>query len=180
MLSLFEYNVIVIQLKSMKLLLFASLILILGSCRQQAGNEPQLQKRLDSLGSAINNMYKPGLGEFMSNIQVHHEKLWFAGRNKNWELADFEINEIKESLDDIKKFCKDRPETKSIEMIDQPLQNVSNTIQQRDGSGFKNSYITFTTTCNNCHKETHHGFNVITIPSTPPFSNQEFKTSIKK
>jgi len=49
--------------------------------------------------------YKPGFGEFMGGIQVHHEKLWFAGTNQNWKLAGFEIHEIKESMDDIRKYC---------------------------------------------------------------------------
>ena len=35
----------------------------------------------------------PGFEEFMSNIQAHHAKLWFAGQNHNWKLADFEIHE---------------------------------------------------------------------------------------
>ena len=39
----------------------------------------------------------------MSGIQVHHEKLWFAGTAKNWRLADFEIHEIMEAVDDIAK-----------------------------------------------------------------------------
>lgn len=159
----------------MKQLLLVLMIIGLGSCRQQARKEPRLQKRVDSLEAAIHNSYKPGLGKFMSNIQVHHEKLWFAGINANWKLADFEINEIKENLDDIRKYCTDRPETKSLAMIDQPLQDVGNAIQQKDEAEFKNHYVILTTTCNSCHRETQHGFNVITIPSTPPFSNQTFK-----
>ena len=48
--------------------------------------------------------YTPGLGEFMSGIQVHHEKLWFAGKAGNWQLADFETGEIRETIDDIQKY----------------------------------------------------------------------------
>ncbi|MBS1636979.1 MAG: hypothetical protein JST26_13765 [Bacteroidetes bacterium] len=42
---------------------------------------------------------------------------------------------------------------------------------------FKNHFETLTNTCNNCHRATSHGFNVIKIPNSPPFSNQEFKVS---
>ncbi|WP_092723967.1 hypothetical protein [Hydrobacter penzbergensis] len=122
----------------------------------------------------INKTYKPGFGEFMSGIQVHHNKLWFAGVNQNWKLADFEINEIKESMDNIKMYCTDRPETKFIGMIDSSLQSVSNAIQQKNSLQFKNSFHILTTTCNTCHQATGHAFNVITIPSAPPFSNQDF------
>ena len=145
------------------------------SCNRQKDNTQILQKRIDSLESKLNDTYKPGFGEFMSSIQVHHNKLWFAGINQNWKLADFEINEIKESLSDIKKYCIDRPETNSIGMIEQPLQNISNAIQQNNISEFKNSYTILTTTCNSCHQATQHEFNVITIPTEPPYSNQSFK-----
>src|SRR6201989_3281942 len=44
--------------------------------------------------------YKPGLGEFMTATQLRHAKLWFAGKNSNWDLAAYEIDEIKEGLED--------------------------------------------------------------------------------
>ncbi|HET8574231.1 MAG TPA: hypothetical protein VFL76_10205 [Edaphocola sp.] len=160
----------------MKQIVFVLLITTLFACNnQQADKEQRLQFEIDSLQSKLNNGYKPGFGEFMSGIQVHHEKLWFAGINQNWALANFEINEIKESLDDIKKYCTDRPEAKSIDMIDGPLENVSNAIRKKNEADFKSNYIILTNTCNSCHQATQHGFNVITIPTTPPFSNQIFK-----
>jgi len=147
----------------------------LAACSQQGNNSQQLQAQIDSLQHKLDNTYKPGFGEFMSSVQGHHNKLWFAGTNNNWKLADFEINEIKESLDDIKTYCTDRTETNSIGMIDQPLQNVSNAIQQKNSTDFKNSYMILTSTCNSCHQATQHEFNVITVPTTPAYSNQSFK-----
>jgi hypothetical protein len=47
--------------------------------------------------------YAPGLGEFMTAMQLRHAKLWFAGRAKNWDLAGYEIDEIKEGLEDAAK-----------------------------------------------------------------------------
>jgi hypothetical protein len=158
-----------------KQILIIAIIPVLFACNRSKDNENILQSRIDSLELRLAETYKPGLGEFMSSIQVHHSKLWFAGQNQNWELADFEINEIKESLDAIKKYCRDRPETNAIEMIDPPIDSISNAIQQKDAALFKNSFVLLTATCNNCHKATSHGFNVIKIPDNPPFSNQVFK-----
>ncbi len=152
---------------------------ILCACNNQQQTIQSLQLQIDSLQKHIHNSYKPGFGEFMSSIQVHHEKLWFAGINQNWKLADFEITEIKESLEDIQIYCTDRPETKSISMIDSPLDSINHAIEQKDLPSFKNSFITLTNTCNNCHRATEHGFNIIRIPTTPPFSNQEFSPSEK-
>jgi len=153
--------------------IFLSTLII--ACDDQQQTVKQFQSRIDSLQQQIDKSYKPGFGEFMSSIQVHHEKLWFAGINQNWKLADFEIGEIKESLEDIQTYCTDRPERKSLTMIDRPLDSISYAIQQKDEALFKKSFITLTNTCNNCHRTTEHEFNVIKIPDTPPFSNQEFK-----
>ena len=41
----------------------------------------------------------PGVGEVMFGVQVHFAKLYFAGEARNWKLAEFEMDEIKENLD---------------------------------------------------------------------------------
>ena len=150
------------------------LSLLVFSCRNNSNNSQQLQAQIDSLQKKLSETYNPGLGEFMSGIQVHHAKLWFAGQNENWKLADFELHEILEALDDIKSFNTDRPEIKSLKMIYAPLDSLNKSVQEKNLSSFKSNFALLTTTCNNCHRDTDHGFNVIKIPGTPPFSNQEF------
>jgi hypothetical protein len=147
------------------------------ACNRQVENTKVLQNQIDSLQSKLDNTYKPGFGEFMSSIQIHHNRLWFAGQNQNWKLADFEINEIKESIADIKEFCKDRTETKFIGMIEPAMDSLSNAIQQKNPARFKNSFEVLTTNCNACHQATNHEYNVIKIPDVPPFSNQVFKVN---
>jgi len=172
----------------MKHAILILLAIILFACNREEPAEKQnsqsqrdsLQSQSDSLESQLKNSYAPGFGEFMSGIQVHHEKLWFAGINQNWKLADFEIHEIEESLDDIKKYCTDRPESKSIDMINAPLDSVSKAIVSKNETEFKSGYLILTNTCNSCHQATNHEFNVITIPTMPPFSNQVFKLKNEK
>ena len=150
-------------------------MLVLSACSQQSGDTQKLQEKVDSLQAKLNDAYKPGLGEFMTDIQLHHAKLWFAGTNKNWEMADFEMHEIGEALDDIKKYCTDRPEVKSIGVIDPALKSINEAIRQKDLQAFKKGFIELTTNCNNCHKSNQHGFNAITIPTASPVVNQDFK-----
>lgn len=159
----------------MKYFLCAVAVVLISACNEQNNQSQILQNQIDSLRSKLAETYKPGFGEFMSSIQVHHNKLWFAGKNQNWKLAAFEIDEIKESLGDIKEYCTDRLETKAIGMIDEPLQKVSHSIQQKNITEFESSYTALTSTCNSCHQATQHEFNVIIVPTTPPFSNQNFK-----
>ena len=151
-------------------------IIILTSCNQQSSRaDGALRARVDSLQKELADVYKPGLGEFMYGIQVHHAKLWFAGKNENWKLADFEINEIKEALDDIKKYCTDRPEIKEIGMLDPAVDSLNNAITNKNSPQFEKAFLLMTNTCNNCHKATAHEFNVIKVPDTVPLSNQDFK-----
>ena len=133
-----------------------------------------LQARIDSLQQMLDDAYKPGLGEFMSGIQVHHAKLWFAGSAGNWKLADFELGEIRETLDNVEKYCTDRPEVNSMPMIRPALDSVGKAVGAQNPAMFKTAFVLLTNTCNNCHRVTKHEFNVIKIPDTPPITNQVF------
>jgi hypothetical protein len=150
------------------------------SCNHTSSATQQLQSQIDSLQTQINNAYKPGLGEFMSSIQVHHEKLWFAGTAQNWQLADFEIHEMMEAVDDIKEYSSDRPEAKYIAMLQPSIDSLNKSIQQKNEPMFTKSFMLLTHTCNNCHTEVNYNFNKVKIPETPPFSNQVFKIDSAK
>jgi len=160
----------------MKFFLFLLMIITISfACNQQTDTTKALQSRIDSLEKKLANTYKPGFGEFMSSIQVHHAKLWFAGQNQNWELADFEMHEIAEAIDAIKEYQTEREESKKVDMLKPALDAVNDAIQKKDSVLFNSSYLLLTNTCNNCHKAVNFGFNVVKVPETPPFSNQAFK-----
>lgn len=164
-------------------LTFASLFIILFflfACTNSGTQPPLAQQKTDSLQQLPTNYYKPGLGEFMTGIQLHHAKLWFAGKNENWPLAAFEIKEIEEAIGDIQQFCTDRPEVKFIGMMDAPTDSLKKAIDRKNSVQFTNGYDLLTTVCNDCHKQTNHAFNVIITPAAPPVSNQEFRPMQKK
>jgi hypothetical protein len=147
-------------------------------CNQPTHDGSQdLQNQIDSLRNKIAHTYSPGVGDFMSSIQMHHAKLWFAGKNENWDLANFEIEEIQESLDDIQQYCADSPSIKPLPMLFPPLDSVKRAISEKNISMFKTSFNLLTNTCNNCHKASNHAFNVIRIPDTAPVTNQVFEKS---
>ncbi len=159
----------------MKLQLISLFAFVLFACNQHNGDVQRLQNRIDSLEMKLADAYQPGFGEFMSSIQVHHNKLWFAGQNQNWKLADFEIHEIKESVDDIIKYQKERSESQEVDMLYPVMDSVEHSIQSKNIDQFKSNYILLTNTCNNCHHATNFEFNVVKTPDSPPFSNQDFK-----
>ena len=158
----------------MKQVFFLLVISAIFGCSAQTGQANVLQNRIDSLESELAHSYKPGFGDFMGSIQVHHNKLWFAGQNQNWKLADFEVHELMEAIDDIQKYQTERKESKMIGMILPALDSVNTAIQQKNFALFRSNYILLNNTCNNCHRAADFEFNVIKVPDTPPFSNQDF------
>jgi len=158
----------------MKTIISIFLFFALISCKQQTNEISKLQERIKVLEAQVANSYKPGFGELMSSVQAHHAKLWFAGIHKNWKLAEFEVHEITEVLDDVKKYQNEREESKFIDMMDPALDSITSAIKNKEVTSFKNSYIFLTNTCNNCHLETEFEYNIVKIPEIQQYSNQDF------
>jgi len=157
-----------------RILLFLSITLTFYACSNDSSGIKTLRDRVDSLETRLSETYKPGFGEFMGYIQVHHAKLWFAGKNENWDLADFEIKEIKETFDNLQKYETDRPEVQTIPMIFPALDSVTTAVSGQNPRRFKKAFSLLTNTCNLCHQAVGYGFNQVRIPEEPPFSNQVF------
>lgn len=164
----------------MKFVIITILALVFFACKPTPGNRLVLLNRIDSLETKLANTYKPGFGEFMTGVQAHHSKLWFAGQNQNWKLADFEVHEIMEAIENIQKYQTERKESKLIGMIIPALDSVNAAIQQKNPALFRVSYTSLTNTCNKCHQVTDFGFNIVKIPDNQPFSNQDFKVNEQK
>lgn len=158
----------------LKLFIVPIALLVIFSCSDNSKQISDLQTQVAELQKKVDDTYKPGFGEFMSNIQIHHAKLWFAGINQNWELADFEIHEIKESFENLQKYQSEREEAKAIPIIYPPLDSVQSAVEKKSLSNFKSSFTTLTNTCNSCHEAVKFQFNKVKIPDSPPFSNQAF------
>jgi hypothetical protein len=95
-----------------------------------------------------------------------------CGKNGNWELANFELEESGKLGD---RNCQQRPaRNQNLLMIYSPLDSLKSAITKKDPADFNRSYIFLTNTCNNCHQVTSHGFNKIKIPDMPPVTDQVF------
>ena len=86
----------------MKYFFLLCCITICIACAQQNAADHKTNVAIDSLEKRIQRLekekYKPGLGELMAVIQMHHAKLWYAGINNNWKLSAFEVDEIKDRI----------------------------------------------------------------------------------
>ena len=124
--------------------------------------------------------YAPGLGEIMSSTQMRHAKLWYAGDAKNWELADYELDELEEGFADALEYhpthkSSPAPLTRVLpEFMDGPVAALRAAIQAQDQLAFAAAHDELTRGCNACHAVTEFAFNVVTRPTASPFPNQRF------
>jgi hypothetical protein len=158
----------------LSILVFSS-VLTLASCSQHENQINQLQAQIDSLKKQSKNNYTPGFGELMSNIQLHHAKLWFAGDNRNWELAKYQESLILSAFKKIQKFHGNDPEAKIAAMITPAMDSVDQAIESKNLIAFRQSFLFLNASCNGCHQATKRSFNVIVTPTVPPITNQLYK-----
>ncbi len=130
-------------------------------------------------GSHEAKSYTPGIEQFMNVIQSEHAKLWFAGHTRNWELAAYQLGEIKEIMSDVEdlypKF-KDLPLGQMLDnVITGPIAALENAIDNKDAKAFAAGYGKLTEACNACHQATGNGFIVIRRPVEAAFPNQDFR-----
>ena len=126
--------------------------------------------------------FTPGLGEIMTLTQMRHAKLWLAGQAGNWPLASYELDELREGLDDAATF---HPTHKDASLpipglIDKimkdPLSELDKAVGARDASAFTPAFDALTEACNSCHRATKFGFNIVARPIGNPYVNQTFES----
>jgi hypothetical protein len=119
-----------------------------------------------------------GLVEIMMATQSHHTKLWLAGNARNWDLADYQIDELKEGLEDAAKHIPDYKGVPVGRMIENlmmpPIGEIESAIKARDGAKFAAAFEKLTAACNACHEGSNRGFIVIQRPAASSFPNQSF------
>jgi mono/diheme cytochrome c family protein len=129
-------------------------------------------------GQAAAKSYVPGIEQFMNVIQNEHAKLWYAGSAQNWELAAYQLGEIKEIMSDVEDLYptfKNLPLGKMLDaVITGQIVEVEKALDAKDSKAFAAGYDKLTEACNSCHQATGNGFIVIQRPSGPAFPNQNF------
>ena len=123
--------------------------------------------------------YVPTLGDIMGATQLRHFKLWFAGNLRNWELADYELEQIKASLIEAATLYPGIPVT-DMSVIAEPLQSIAAAVSAKDRSKFVKGFDDLTAACNACHRAIGRGFIVMRVPTASPFSNQSFSAGAKQ
>jgi hypothetical protein len=139
--------------------------------------EDSLQKLNGVLDSLKERM--PGLGEYMTTMQLHMAKLWFAVQAANWGLASYELGELQETMEGAEALhaIKNKVDISSVLQSVRQTQTVliGKSIEQRNVHNFMSAYDQTLAACNGCHRPAGKGFIHIITPTAPPVTNQQWK-----
>jgi len=128
---------------------------------------------LAPLAVAQQEVYPPKLGDIMTAIQLRHIKLWFAGKLGNWDLAAYEVGQIREGLGDAAQLYREIP-VEFVTNTADPIEAIRDAIAAKDRAKFADAYSDLNQTCNACHQVIGRGFIVIQVPTGSPFTDQSF------
>ncbi|EAQ35996.1 hypothetical protein NB311A_11162 [Nitrobacter sp. Nb-311A] len=131
-----------------------------------------------STGGLPSANYIPHLGDIMGAMQLRHFKLSFAGKLRNWELAAYELDQIKESFHDAATLYPGIP-VADMTIMAEPVRRLGEAIQKKEPKKFAAAFSELTAACNGCHQAIGRGFIVIKVPTSSPFSNQVFEPAAR-
>ena len=143
-------------MKSIFAALLASAVLAAGVAGAQDGSKPA-EPSADEAGTS------PHLSDLMVQQQMRHIKLWFAGDARNWALADYELDHLKDGFGDIAQ-----------QHVGGAVSRLEKAIDAKDHGGFASAFDRLSAGCNACHGTLDHVFIVIQRPVLLPYSDQKF------
>ncbi len=153
----------------------ASALALTASAQEQSRLPPPTQQAPYS--------YVPDLGELMTVTQLRHFKLSYAAELNNWELANYEVAQVRKSFDAAAKFYPVLQNVRQVKLIadvsEPALKAIEKSIKAKDRAAFEISFNDLTSACNSCHQQANIGFVVIRVPTSSPFSNQVFPPAQK-
>ncbi len=113
------------------------------------------------------------LGDLMGFVQMRHIKLWYAGKAKNWDLADYELGKLEDTLSRAATRYINIP-VEFILKAGKPLGDMRDAAKAKDAQKFFRSYDELTGACNACHTAGGIGFIRIHQPTGSPYSDQAY------
>ena len=124
--------------------------------------------------------FKPAMDDLMTMlIQPRHIKLYYAGQQKNWTLAAFELNELVGALrrigQTIPKYRNFSVDATVGSIFAPKIQAMNAAIKSGNPAQFNSAYGELTEACNTCHQGMEHEFLVIKVPDAPFFPDQDFR-----
>ncbi len=123
----------------------------------------------------------PELGQQMLELQIRHDRLWWAGEAGNWNLAYFMVGELGEALRGIEQTNGEAPEVQPEKLADvmpalmnPAIRTVQKALEKKDKAEFAKAYDQLSAACTECHQMIGAEFLQIQRPKTPLLDNLRY------
>ncbi|MEO5831228.1 MAG: hypothetical protein ABIQ36_11755 [Rhodanobacter sp.] len=123
----------------------------------------------------------PELGQQMLELQIRHDRLWWAGQSGNWTLAYFMIGELGEAMRGIEQTNGDAPELQPEKlselmpsMMNPAIKAVQDALAKQDKVAFAKAYDKLSAACTACHQVAGNTFLIMQRPKTPLLDNLRY------
>lgn len=123
----------------------------------------------------------PELGQQMLNIQIRHDRLWWAGQAGNWNLAYYMVGELDEALHGIEHTNGDAPQLQPQKLsrvmpsiMNPAIRGVQEALARKDRKAFDAAYDRLSASCTACHQVAGVGFLHIQRPRTRLLDNLRY------
>lgn len=128
----------------------------------------------------------PELGRQMLDLQIRHDRLWWAGESGNWNLAYFMVGELGEALRGIEQSNGDAPELQPEKlselmpsMMNPAIKDVQAALAKQDKAAFAKAYDKLSASCTACHQVAGNTFLIMQRPRTPLLDNLRYAPAAK-
>lgn len=158
----------------MKMPLLATLAAMTASCRDpRAGGEAPAPPSPDvwlrgSVDERLAQVSRHLRGFDVAMVETGHRygELWWAGRDRNWPYAAYQLDKIGLAIG---HGLERRPKrAASARMLEGPVAALRAAIEHRDAAAFEAAFDNLTATCNACHVAEQVGFMRVAPPAHRP------------
>jgi hypothetical protein len=124
--------------------------------------------------------YRPSLADLMTTtVQPRHIKLAFAGREKNWAFAAYEVKQMGDAFDRLSVQWPQWRRQPIVELVEtiirDPLFELDDAIKNQNEAKYAAAYDHLTEACNACHQAALQTPIVIQDPKESSFPDQDFR-----
>jgi hypothetical protein len=124
--------------------------------------------------------YRPSLADLMTTtVQPRHVKLAFAGREKNWVFAAYELKQLSDAFDRLSVQWPQWRQQRIVELVEtivrDPLFDLDIAVKDKNEAKFAEAYGHLTDACNACHEAALKTPVVIQDPKEAMFPDQDFR-----
>lgn len=152
----------------------------------QAGLASEVATLKAQVAQLQKQQHAPELGQQMLELQIRHDRLWWAGESGNWTLAYFMVGELGEALHGIEQSNGDAAElqpeklSKVMPSIMNPaIKDVQEALAKQDKVEFAKAYDKLSASCTACHQVAGNTFLIIQRPHTRLLDNLRYAPPAK-